>query len=90
MFTELPAVPGGETTVISLSLALIIVASKPPKLTVASPLKPCPLIIIIVPPDAGPKFMLILLTVGANPKTMVLAVDEEESKPLAVLVDEED
>ena len=90
MLTVVPAVPSGEITVISLLLALTIVASKPPKLTEASPIKPLPLTVITVPPDAGPKFMLIPLTDGANPATIVLIDDEEELKLLAVPAEGED
>ena len=59
------AVPAGVIAVIDVELLTVTdVASPPPKLTTAGAANPVPVIVTDVPPAAGPKVGLILLTVG--------------------------
>ena len=60
-------VPAGLSAVIVVALTTVtLVAAVGPKSTAVAPVKPVPLIVTNVPPDAGPLVGLIPVTVGAT------------------------
>jgi hypothetical protein len=62
-----PADPAGEVAVIEVALVTENDdAAVPPKWTAVAPVRFVPVIVTVVPPDAGPEVGLIELTVGAG------------------------
>ena len=59
-----PAVPAGVVTVIEVSLTKVKVAAAPPIVTAVAPVKPVPVMVMLVPPATGPLVGEILVTVG--------------------------
>ena len=60
-------VPGGLSAVIEVSLTTVkFVAGVVPKSTAVAPVKPVPVMVTNVPPDAGPDDGLMLVTTGAS------------------------
>ena len=60
-----PAVPIGVVAVITVALLVNTVALTPPTVTLLALVKLVPVIVIVVPPAAGPLDGLTLATVGA-------------------------
>ena len=61
-----PAAPAGVTAVIEVaSTTLTLVAATPPTVTLLAPVKLVPVMVIAVPPEAGPDDGLTLAMVGA-------------------------
>src|ERR1700682_2103216 len=58
--------PGGETTVIDVSLATLKAAAAPPKWTAGAPVKLTPAIVTDVPTSAEPRLGLTLETRGVG------------------------
>ena len=52
--TTCAVVTGGAVTVIFVSLTALNLTAAAPKRTVVAPVKPCPLIVTVVPPATGP------------------------------------
>lgn len=66
MISTVPTPPGGDTAVIDVGLLSVKdVAGVAPKLTELVPVKFVPLIVTLVPPEAGPLFGEMDATVGA-------------------------
>ncbi len=64
--TSTTPVPGGSSAVIIVGETTVkLVAGVVPKSTVVAPVKAVPVIVTVVPPDAGPSVGLMLMTVGA-------------------------
>ncbi len=64
--TSTVPVPAGEVAVIEVALLTVtLAAGAAPKLTTAARVKPVPVIVTLVPPDAGPVVGLRLVTLGA-------------------------
>ena len=62
-----PAVPAGAVTVIVVALSTVtFVAAVLPNVTAVAPVKFEPVIVTLVPPEAGPELGLTPVTVGAD------------------------
>lgn len=68
-------VPTGEAAVIEVALLNVKLAGAVPKYTAVAPVKLVPVIVIAVPPAAGPEFGATPVTVGAG-ATGVVPVSE--------------
>ena len=61
-----PANPAGVVAVIVVELATVkLVAAVPPMVTAVAPVKPVPVMVMLVPPATEPLVGEILVTVGA-------------------------
>ena len=61
-----PAVPAGVVTVMEVALFTTrLVAAVPPMVTPVAPVKPVPVMVMLVPPAVEPLVGEILVTVGA-------------------------
>ena len=68
--STVPALVAGATAVIDMELFTVkLVAGVPPKLTPVAPVNPVPVIVIVVPPVAGPETgdTAVILAAGTNP-----------------------
>ena len=62
-----PAVPAGVVTVMEVALFTTrLVAAVPPMVTPVAPVKPVPVMVMLVPPAVEPLVGEILITVGAT------------------------
>ena len=58
-------VPAGSSAIIMVGESTVkLVAGVVPKSTAVAPVKSVPVIVTVVPPDAGPSVGLMLITVG--------------------------
>jgi hypothetical protein len=82
--TSTVPVPSGDVAVIDISLTNEkLVAGVTPKATAVTPVKPVPVMVTLVPPDAGPFAGLMPVTIGAG--SMGLFVSGKLSKfPVAM------
>ena len=62
--TSTMPLPAGDVTVIWVEVLEIMLAVLAPKLTAVTTKKLVPVMVTLVPPDAGPVFGLTLVTVG--------------------------
>jgi hypothetical protein len=67
--STLPALAAGDIAVIEVELLTVkCVDGVVPKFTAVAPVKPVPVIVIVVPPAAGPEVTEMLVTLGAGTK----------------------
>ena len=62
--TSTVPIPAGEVAVIWVALIEVMTAALLPKVTAVAPEKLVPVMVTLVPPDAGPVFGLTLATIG--------------------------